>query len=119
MGRLPAPDGVGSQKGRASVMTIQLTITLKKRVGTATALTIAEQAAEHLMDTFNDDGSLKKIEYGVVKEDGRTERILTALREWADECNEIAKNVLIGEESESYETKAREIEQLIREIEGS
>lgn len=46
--------------------TIQLTITLKKRVGTATAITIAEQAAEHLMETFNDDGSLKKIEYAVL-----------------------------------------------------
>lgn len=48
-------------------MQIQLTITLKGVQGTATAITIAEQAAEHLMETFNDDGSLKKVAYTVLK----------------------------------------------------
>jgi hypothetical protein len=67
-------------------MIIHLTITLKKRVGTATAIGIAEGAAAHLMGTFNDDGSLKKIEYAVLnaQKHDAGERVSIVHRDSAD-----------------------------------
>ena len=105
--------------------TILLRISLPRVKSTTRAAGIAQGAAQHLLDTFNDDQSIKPpIHWEVLSTtkvgvSSLTNRVIEHLREWADECNEIAGNVLTDEESESYETKAREIEQLIREIEGS
>lgn len=45
---------------------IQLTITLTRCQSDTTAVEIADQAAEHLHETFNDDNSLGEIWYTVL-----------------------------------------------------
>lgn len=102
-------------------MQIQLTITLKGRVGTATALTIAEQAAEHLMETFNDDESLKKVAYTVLKPGANPlkDRIISELSAWYEECEDIADAVSTTGDVVSYTERMTRIKALIKEVKKS
>lgn len=99
---------------------IQLTINLKGIRGTATALTIAEQAAEHLHDTFNDDDSLGKIVYKVLPSPSAgqdlTRRVIAELSAWYEECDDIAAHVTTQEEVESYTERMTRIKALIKEV---
>lgn len=103
--------------------TIQLTIQLNVRT-VRDARGIAEGAAEHLLETFDDDGSLKSIRHDVVQPGARTmsrlltRKILAALREWRAECEEILSNVVTNEEADSYDTRIQKIDALIEEVEG-
>lgn len=104
-------------------MQIQLTITLKGRQDDAAG--IAQAAAEHLMETFNDDGSLKTAYFKVIHPEDRAakqdlkRRVIAELSAWYEECDDIAAHVTTQEEVESYTERMTRIKALIKEVEKS
>lgn len=55
------------QRFGGETRTITLTVHLTRAASLERAASIAESAACHLMETFNDDGSLKTITYEIAK----------------------------------------------------
>lgn len=100
-------------------MIIQLHISLKNVRSKTVAEGIAEGAANHLTDTFNDDGTLGAIFFKVInpkKELDRKMRVLSELKEWRNECKEIVMNVSSTEEAISYTERVKRISALIEEV---
>ena len=78
-------------------MQIQLTITLRGRQDDAAG--IAQAAAEHLMETFNDDGSLKTAYFKVIHpEDRAAKQDLTRRVAYGYDCPERAQDALATKE---------------------
>jgi hypothetical protein len=98
-------------------MIIQLNISLKHVRSKKTAVGIAEGAAEHLRDTFNDDETLGAIYFKVLDHQPALKaRILSELKEWRNEYKEIVMNVSSTEEAASYLDLAVRVAKLIEEV---
>lgn len=104
-------------------MQIQLTITLNGHQDDAAG--IAQGAAEHLMETFNDDRSLKTAYFKVIHPEDRaakkdlTRRVIAELSAWYEECAEIADAVSSTEEVVSYTERMNRVKALIKEVKKS
>lgn len=102
---------------------IQLTITIKGRKSELELMRIAEGAVEYLMETFNDDESLKKVAYRTLPAPlgglDLKHRVIAELSAWCEECEEIADAVTSTEEVVSYTERVNRIKALIKEVNRS